>query len=67
MKRILTPADRLLSHPAQLQTIRTLSRGEEGKFFTDKMKELAQTLATMPKPYKTDGQDRRAESGQRLS
>jgi len=39
MKRILTPADRLLGHfinPAQLQTMRILSRGEEGKFFTDK-------------------------------
>lgn len=59
MKRILTPTDRLLGHfinPAQLQTMRTLSRGEEGKFFTDKMKELEQTFATMPKPYKTDGQ-----------
>lgn len=59
MKRILTPADRLLGHfinPAQLQTMRTLSRGEEGKFFTDKMKELAQTFATMSKPYQTDGQ-----------
>lgn len=63
MKRILTPADRLLGHfinPAQLQTMRTLSRGEEGKFFTDKMKELAQTFATMPKPYKTDGQGENA-------
>jgi len=59
MKRILTLADRLLSHfinPAQLQTMRTLARGEEGKFFTDKMKELTQTFTTMPKPYKTDGQ-----------
>ena len=59
MKRILSAADRLLAcfiNPAQLRTMRTLARGEEGAFFVDKMKELSQTFATMPKPYKTDGQ-----------
>ena len=54
MKRILSTADRLLAcfvNPAQLRTMLTLARGEEGAFFTDKMKELTQTFTTMPKQY----------------
>jgi hypothetical protein len=59
MKRILSTADRLLAcfvNPAQLRTMLALARGDEGAFFADKIKELTQTFATMPKPYKTDGQ-----------
>lgn len=59
MKRILSTVDRLLAcfiNPAQLRTMRTLARGEEGAFFVGKMKELTQTFTTMPKPYKSDGQ-----------
>ena len=40
---------------AQLQTIGTLCRGEEGDFFRGKLLEYAERVATIPKTYEQDG------------
>lgn len=44
----------------QLTTINQLSRGEEGKFFRDKLKEIKTVIDSMPKTYETDGQGNEA-------
>lgn len=40
----------------QATTIRAGTRGEEGKFFSDKIVEINQTIHNMPKTYETDSQ-----------
>ena len=40
---------------AQLSTIRSLAKGEEGDWFVARMVELAALIATMPKTYEQDG------------
>lgn len=41
---------------AQLATMMSLSRGEEGAFFRAKMAEMAKIINAMPHSYATDGQ-----------
>lgn len=41
---------------SQMSCIRSLSAGEEGRFFLDKLAELNLLVGTMPKTYETDGQ-----------
>ncbi len=41
--------------PAQMDTMGTLSRGEEGQFFLGKFIEYAERVASMPKTYEQDG------------
>lgn len=40
----------------QLDVIRMLTRGEEGRFFSQKIRELYETINTMPKIYETQNQ-----------
>lgn len=40
----------------QLALTLALTAGEEGEFFTQKLKEIEHTIDTMPKTYETDGQ-----------
>ena len=44
----------------QLSFIKELSKGEEGQFFIDKMKELEKIFETMPKVYEQDGKGNEA-------
>lgn len=47
-------------NPVQLRVIRSLTKGEEGQFFKDKMDEILNTVNTMPKTGETDGQGHKA-------
>lgn len=40
---------------SQLETLRILQRGEEGQFFVDKIYELRDLVANMPKTYDQEG------------
>lgn len=50
--RALTP---FLS-PAQMKVLTSLTKGEEGEFFGQKIEELAKQVTGMAKSYETDGQ-----------
>lgn len=41
--------------PLQFKTTFNLTKGEEGKYFTDKIKEISQIYENIPKLYETDG------------
>lgn len=41
----------------QLQILRDCCKGEEGEYFILKIKELQNTIATMPTTHETDGQE----------
>lgn len=40
---------------SELMALKENTRGEEGKFFRDMIKNLTSTIASMPKTYETDG------------
>ena len=42
--------------PHQARLIGRLLYGEEGEWFSDKLRQIAQTIRTMPKTYETNGQ-----------
>jgi len=46
--------------PAQMQVLAMNCRGEEGKWFKERLAELATLVETMPKTYETDGQGDKA-------
>lgn len=52
---LAVPSLRPFLSPVQLNVIGNLSRGEEGRFFLNKILELANMVNTMPKTYEQDG------------
>lgn len=54
-KKMLSLLKYFVPYP-QLDVVRMLTRGEEGRFFSQKIRELYETINTMPKIYETQNQ-----------